>query len=277
MSHLLAKHLMGVLPEGKSRRLVAFSDSREGAASLAVGVEGQQWNHLLRAFLHRSLRHGASHDGDTIKQRIIAAFDAEENAKARGILLGCREDLDDRAYEDVRRFYSDARDAIEDPDLTSPAVAQAIKHAREHRPGFVRVEDILRVPDPRAGGHLTALWRDLVEAGVNPGGPSIEQRTLRHGDDRRDWTSVLDKGDGVLEPRVTDQSEANAGDVAVLGQGLRKAAWRSLSGRLLYDLEAQGMGYLCIEPGAGNATIPSTPSSGSSPRKDAPIRHKGIT
>ncbi len=58
-SHLLAKHLMGVLPEGSTRRLVAFSDSREAAANLAVGVEGEQWSHLLRVFLLREIRRRA--------------------------------------------------------------------------------------------------------------------------------------------------------------------------------------------------------------------------
>ena len=257
MSHLLAKHLMGVLPEGKSRRLVAFSDSREAAASLAVGVEDKQWSHLLRVFLHRELRHGASHDSGTIKQRVLAAIEASENDRARQIILECRRDLDERSFEEIRSFFASAQSAIQDPELSTAAAQQSIKEAREHRSGFVRIDDILRVPDPRASEGLTPLWHALVDAGVNPGGPSVEERTLRSGNDRRDWTSVLERSNGALEPRVTDKSEANVQDIAVLGQGLRKAAWRALSGRLLYDLEAQGLGYLCIEPSAGQTAIPT--------------------
>jgi DEAD/DEAH box helicase domain-containing protein len=256
MSHLLAKHLMGVLPEGKSRRLVAFSDSREAAASLAVGVEEQQWSHLLRVFLHRELRHGATRDVGTLKQRLLAAIEAGDTPAMNAILLDCRDNLDTASFEELRRFCADVKQAKEAPLLGSPGVDDAIKKAREHRPGFVRVNDILHVPDPRAGGELTKLWRDLVSAGVNPGGPSVEQRTLRSGKDRRDWTSVLERGNGTVEPRVTDASAANLADVAVLGQNLRQAAWRSLSGRLLYDLEAQGLGHLSIDPGAGTAAIP---------------------
>ena len=256
MSHLLAKHLMGVLPEGKSRRLVAFSDSREAAASLAVGVEDQQWSHLLRVFLQRELRNGAERDAGTIKQRIFSALEAGDSTGARKLLLESKGYLDAQSYEDVRRFHSDARSAIEDPELASQDVQQGIAKVRGHRPGFVRVDDIVRIPNPRAGGGLTPLWRDLVGAGVNPGGPSVEQRTLRTGADRRDWTSVLERGNGVVEPRISDDSEANLEDVGALGMALRKAAWRALSGRLLYDLEAQGLGYLCVEPGAGSAAMP---------------------
>ncbi len=253
MSHLLAKHLMGVLPEGKARRLVAFSDSREAAASLAVGVEDQQWSHLLRVFLHKELRKGALRDTGTTKQRVLAALEAGNIDGAGKIVIDCKQLLDDHSFDEVRRFYLDARSAMEQPALTTTDVARAIEKARTHRAGFVRVDDILRIPNPLTGGGLTPLWRDLVGAGVNPGGPSVEQRTLRTGTDRRDWTSVLEHGNGVVEPRVTDLSDANLQDVAVLGLSLRKAAWRALSGRLLYDLEAQGLGYLCIEPGVGNA------------------------
>jgi DEAD/DEAH box helicase domain-containing protein len=256
MSHLLAKHLMGVLPEGKTRRLVAFSDSREAAASLAVGVEDQQWSHLLRVFLHRALRSGALQDTGTTKQRVLAALQAGDFAGAGKVVLDCKHKLDAQSFEEVRRFHADAKSAIQDPELVSREVEQTIEKVRGHCPGFVRVNDIVRVPDPRAGEGLTPLWRELVGAGVNPGGPSVEQRTVRPGADRRDWTSVLEHGSGMVEPRVTDVSEANLQDIAVLGLALRKAAWRALSGRLLYDLEAQGLGYLCIEPNAGNAAMP---------------------
>ncbi|QOL50238.1 DEAD/DEAH box helicase [Massilia litorea] len=256
MSHLLAKHLMGILPEGKSRRLVAFSDSREAAASLAVGVEDQQWSHLLRVFLYRELRDGASRDTGTAKQRVLAALEAGDTAAALEVLRDRKQHLDPRSYEEVRRFHVDASSAIEYPELGSVEVEQAIEKVRGHQPGFVRVDDILRVPDPRAGAGLPPLWRDLVGAGVNPGGASVEQRTVRPGKDRRDWTAVLERGSGVVEPRVTDVSEANLQDIAVLGQSLRKVAWRALSGRLLYDLEAQGLGYLCIEPTTSTAPIP---------------------
>ena len=257
MSHLLAKHLMGVLPNGKSRRLVAFSDSREAAASLAVGVEEQQWNQLLRLFLYRELRNGAERDIGAIKQHVLAALEAGDIAGASKLVVSRKQDLDAQSFEELRRFHADVKSAIQEPELAPAEVEQAIAKVRGHCPGFVRVDDILRVPDPRATSDLPALWRDLVEAGVNPGGPSVEQRTLRQGNDRRDWTSALERSSGVVEPRVTDASEANTQDMAVLGQGLRKAAWRALSGRLLYDLEAQGLGYLCIVPNAAATAIPA--------------------
>lgn len=260
MSHLLAKHLMGVL-EGESKRLVAFSDSREAAASLAVGVEDQQWNHLLRVFLLEELRSANLRDIGALKQEILIAIDAGNEAGAKQILLDRRAHLDEISFGHARAFFLSAKDASQDNEFSTVECRQAIKEAREHIPGYVRIDDILRTPDPRGGQELTPLWRAFVESGVNPGGPSVEQRTVRPGKDQRDWTEVFDKRDGALLSSVTNKSESNLADLAVLGLSLRTAAWRALSGRLLYDLEAQGIGFLCIEPGERDRKIPVMGSS----------------
>ena len=256
MSHLLAKHLMGAL-EGESKRLVAFSDSREAAASLAVGVEDQQWNHLLRVFLHEELRRANLSDIGALKQEMLAAMEADDEVGARKILLERRAHLDEISFGHARAFLLSVKDALQDNEFSTLEARQAIKDAREHSSGYVRIDDILRTPDPRGGPELTPLWRAFVETGVNPGGPSVEQRTVRPGKDQRDWTQVLDKRNGTLLSCVTDKSESNLADLAALGLALRTAAWRALSGRLLYDIEAQGLGYLCIEPGARDGTIPT--------------------
>ena len=44
----LTKELFSVLPDGEDRKLVAFTDSREDAATLANGVEREHFLDLLR-------------------------------------------------------------------------------------------------------------------------------------------------------------------------------------------------------------------------------------
>lgn len=245
MSHLLAKHLMGVLPAGAGRRLVAFSDSREAAATLAVGVEAQQWEHLLRASLQKELRIRATEDVGLVKQKILIAVEAGDEASIDTLLAKAQKSLDSVSFSEIAAFLDLAERARRRPALMDDIAKSEIEKARNHQAGYVLVDDLLLTPD-QSHLRLPPVWRDLVAHGVNPGGASIEQRKLGSGTEARDWTSVFaSNGNGVV-PQIKDNSGAVINDVRALGVQLRKAAWRSLSGRLLYDLEAQGLGYLCF-------------------------------
>lgn len=71
VSHMLATSLVGQLPAGDRRKLVAFSDSRESAAKLALDVETEHWGHLLRSMLHSELRQKSSLSLDLLKKEIL--------------------------------------------------------------------------------------------------------------------------------------------------------------------------------------------------------------
>lgn len=260
MSHLLAKHLMGVLPTGRSRRLVAFSDSREAAASLAVGVEAQQWEHLLRGSLQKELRDRALTGVEAIKHELLLAIESGNESKVDALLEDAHIKFAATEYEEVSRFANTVEGARKRPERVPADTKIQIDLARGHQRGYVLVDDLLLTPDPSIGTELTPVWRDLIELGVNPGGSTIELRTLRHGSDTRDWTSVFECGANELVPRIKDRSAAVLADVTKLGLGLRTAAWRSLTGRLLYDLESQGLGYLSFPPGV-TLEVPKTMQS----------------
>ena len=53
-TQILSKHLINCF-EGDSRKLIAFSDSREAAAILANGVEGEHWSDTIRAIFFGEL------------------------------------------------------------------------------------------------------------------------------------------------------------------------------------------------------------------------------
>lgn len=250
MSHLLAKHLMGVLPYGRARRLVAFSDSREAAATLAVGVEEQQWSHLFRVFLQKELRIRAMGGVNATKQQILLAIESGQDARAGALLDQTHAGMTQEEFQEVFRFYNLVEGAKKHPSFVTADVKAEFDLVRSYEAGFVRVDDILLTPNHSIGKELTPIWRDMVAQGANPGGAAIDLRTLRSGTDTRDWTSVFDTSGDELLPRLGDNSAAVLADVQILGQRLRKVAWRSLSGRLLYDLESQGLGYLCFPPGA---------------------------
>jgi DEAD/DEAH box helicase domain-containing protein len=249
MSHLLAKHLMGVLPEGESRRLVSFSDSREAAARLAVGLENEQWGHLLRTFLQREIRKTARNGAHGWKSRVLSALEAGDDDAVREIRVRAKEILDDADYGGFHRFVSAARDAIEDPDLAPTDWQDQIQQVKGSVSDIVPVAGILRVPQLEEGGKLTAVWHDLVSLGVNPGGPSLDDRTLSGFGERRDWTWPFRKTAGRLQPILGNaDQQITQHAVDQIGERLRRRAWRALKGRLLYDLEAQGLGHLTLPP-----------------------------
>lgn len=247
MSHLLAKHLMGILPDGNARKLVAFSDSRESAATLAAGVEVEQWQHLLRVFILDLLMNSSVGGVVDVKRRLLAQLDQANSDGARGVLLEAREQLSTQDFEAVRAFYNVARSVVADPDLASTEELESLQAVRTQQDGYIRVDDLLGCPRMGAGQPLPPVWWAFVSRGINPAGVRLDERTLKR--DELDWTTLFHQKDGVLEPRLrADLSAEQQHYVEDLALRLRKASWGAISGRLLYDLEAQGVGHVALPP-----------------------------
>lgn len=259
IAHLLAKHLMTVLPDGGSRKLVAFSDSREAAATLAAGIDDLQWTDILRRLLLTKLRRSATESIDTIKKDILQNVEAGNKQAARAIVDAyARENAaDSYGSTELRRFR---RIAFAEPDDVDDAERAELDKARHHDPSLVRIDEIVSTPRPDPGGPVTALWRELLEVGVNPGGARLDGRSLGGG--RRDWTTVFDSRDGTLLPQLNSQLSAEGrNDLDELGLRLRRGAWGTITGRLLYDLEARGFGHLAMPRGLVVAAPPGMTAS----------------
>jgi len=242
MSHLCSKHLMGVLPEGKTRKLVAFSDSREAAANLSVGVEEEQWMLLLRTFINKELKERATGGIEPLKRKALALMETGQGDEVKTFMTEARSALRETDFNEVALFAQAANSVIKSPDMATREQFERVARVRAYIPGYVRVNDVLAEPN-LIDRQLSPLWRDFVEKGVNPGGASIEKKKVAKG---KGWTSVFKDDRGLLAPELA--SEVNAGYVNEISQSLRKSAWRTLTGRLLYDLEAQGIGHLALPP-----------------------------
>jgi len=243
MSHLFSKHLMGVLPAGKARKLVAFSDSREAAANLSVGVEEEQWMFLLRTFINKELKLRATHGIDPAMKKALSQIESGqvgEIPKLRGQL---REKFgqDDGNLDRFNLFVQAANAVIMDPEGAIKSQRESVERIRAYQPGYVRIDDILAKPDIETK-QLSPLWRDLIDNGVNPGGASIDKKRIGN----NDWTSIFRSEDGRLLAELKD--DATNEDIHRIGLSLRKTAWRALTGRLLYDLEEQAVGHLAFPP-----------------------------
>lgn len=243
MSHLFSKHLMSVLPEGKTRKLVAFSDSREAAANLSVGIEEEQWMLLLRSFINNELKTRSINGILLAKQKALSFLEAGLEAEFRKV----REEVISNVGQSVtdtsefNNFVKSVRAIISDPDGAEPYDFERLKEARSYQPGYVKVEHILAKPDIDSR-LLSPLWRAFIDSGVNPGGASIDKRKIG----KKDWTSIFRSKNGKLLAELKD--DADDSEINKISASLRKTAWRALTGRLLYDLEEQAVGHLAFPP-----------------------------
>lgn len=255
MSHLFSKHIMSILPEGKARKLVAFSDSREAAANLSVGVEEEQWMLLLRTFVNKELKERSTNGIFPAMKEALTLLEQGRLDEIPQLRNRVKEIFGDghASFNEFKSFSSTARTVVTDPEGATEEDFERVGRVRAYRPGYVRVEDILENPSQEKG--LSPLWRDFIEKGVNPGGASIDTKKVAK---NKDWTSVFQSVEGQLIPRLHNDTAPQT--VESIALSLRKSVWRTLTGRLMYDLEAQGIGHLAFPP-----TPSLQPSSGISP------------
>jgi hypothetical protein len=241
MSHLFSKHIMAGLPEGSSRKLVAFSDSREAAANLSVGVEEEQWSLLLRTFINHELKLRAVKGVLPAKQKITELLELDKKQELEDFRRQFinRSDISQAEVREFNRFVRLAKDVITDPEYAEPRDFEIYQEAKAFEKGYVQVNDILAKPE--LDSELTSLWQDFITSGVNPGGAPVDKKKIGK---NVDWTSIFESENGQLLPKLKRDAEQDG--INDLSASLRKNAWRALAGRLLYDLEEQGFGHLTL-------------------------------
>jgi DEAD/DEAH box helicase domain-containing protein len=245
-SLLLTKHLMGVMPVGAGRKLVAFSDSRQSAARLANGVESEQWEHLLRVAVLREIRQRAAGGIEPIKRQLLDALLEGDAPKGQALLRANKESLPPAQFQVLAAFWQDAKAVQDEPELATDEAKANVSRLHHWKPGFVRFDEFLSCPNP-AKQTLPPLWEYFAGLGVNPAGPGVDSKRVGEAED---WTSLLDFVSPTGSPKLaaTDFPQAKADKLEQFGDSLRRQSWRAISGRLLYDLEAQGVGHLCLPP-----------------------------
>lgn len=251
-SHLLSKHLMSVLPAGPTRKLVAFSDSREAAANLSVGVEEEQWSHLLRMTVLSGLVEGGTSRLDSWMREIRTAAEAGDARSAYSAVARSQAELSPEEQQRLRAFLDALMGSINGLG-TSPELQATLDRLDSGAAPLVPVAPLFANPDPLSGNQLSPVWRYLVGHGVNPAGASITARVLSPD---ADWTSIFERSEGGDELVPLLAAGTTPDRFALVGGRLRAAAWRALTGRLLYDLEAQGIGHLSMPPAAGGQGVP---------------------
>ena len=238
MSLLLSKHLMMSLPKGSSKKLVAFSDSRQAAARLADDVEKEQWSHLIQHFVLDEISSNVKNSNSVAIKQLLEICDAEGISAGAKFLTRLKASLPDLSFREIVSVFEDYKTITEYPDLADDGKKDRVAKARLATPETVRLDDVFSIPTPDKP--LSGLWSNLVKLGVPPAGPDVRFQR---------WPELFDFTDGMPSLRPSNELTSEDGTLLRnLGQEIRKASWKAISGKLLYDLEAKGFGYFVIPP-----------------------------
>ena len=248
MALLLTKHLMGILPSTlrTPRKLVAFSDSRQAAARLANGVEFGQWESLLQYFILQEIRTRASGTIESIKKDILEKVKANNDDGVDAVL---EEERNTEMEEVLKSFAADAELVIRRPGRATSEARSHVSLIENYTSGYVRLDDFLH-PLNEQGESFSAIWIKMLGIGVNPAGPSVDVKyDRRH---KFGWAGLLEplsfegKKPALRDDLTTEERDFLIND---MDAKLRRQSWKAISGRLLYNLEAKGFGYLALSSG----------------------------
>lgn len=254
MSLLLAKHLMSILPSD-FRKLVAFSDSRQAAAKLANGVESGQWDSLLQYFILDEIRRISVGSIEELKKDVLAVI-RKGNDIREGLAQIIKQAPNEESRDALKAFARVARDVIEDDYLVTQDNINEVTNVEHFKSGYVRLDNVLSQINEQSLD-LPIIWKRMLKLGINPGGSGVDVKYRQLNENSFGWVELINFDDGVIANNLT-KDKINF--LNQMNSKLRKKAWKAISGRLLYNLEAKGFGHLSLSSQfnkAGPADMPS--------------------
>ncbi|MEV7632904.1 helicase-related protein [Microbacterium sp. NPDC089318] len=199
------------------RKLVVFSDSRQGAARTAADLEFTHFSDAVRrltvaALVQRSVRPRLlDDDGKPL------TLSAEERAIVQN------------QFASVWKDFTDVRIGLMDDGIAPAAAVERIR--RYETSDFVAFEDLRAEVEGK-----------LLRVGINPGGVSFVN------DDRRQWWEGLDWS--LSDPRpLANPNQAQKGVMERLVRAERRELLRLTFDSGRRGLEGVGLGYACLPPG----------------------------
>jgi ATP-dependent helicase YprA (DUF1998 family) len=224
MSQILSKELFAELPVGdNSRKLVAFSDSREDAAKLAKNIEEEHYMSLVREVLIHNITNELQFDSDTIS--------ALENnlISERTKLIG----INPNRVGEINAILNNANILIPDAVLALNSLRNNIKPIS----AFINI-----------------VIKNLLLEGLNPAGPykSLDFVYVPNGNyyNGVKWSEAfdfknLDYRDGYFyrTKNPVTQSWEYQSVKDVFNREIEENLSGFIFGKLFYSFEASGLGY----------------------------------
>ena len=251
LSQVLTKQLFKSLDAtGSQRKLVAFSDSREAAAVLANGIETEHWTDALRAIFYGEMMRSVDTPSLALQKELIEKW---ESLKHEGRTLNDLEEFTANLIESNTDFEEDISEcftlleqaetdidtlprfkqdkALKDKDDARGEIERLVKS----NGAIVRLDDFL-------GGDASKVFYSLASKGFCPAGPDITDKKRK--DNNKWWNALLNEELTGPAPTLSQDDQDLLGKMR--REDLCRHAMNTLFGRLIYDLESQGVGHVCL-------------------------------
>ncbi|MFC1943531.1 helicase-related protein [Chloroflexota bacterium] len=250
VSQLLSKELFYNLPEGETRKLVVFSDSREDAASVSNGIERTHYLDLVREAMYDELHRVALGEG-------MLLADLEEYGEAQSTeAIACAAANPETAARFLHEITTERtpipeglpnilRENLEHEQQRATRALAAIRHQFATRMVPLRV---LYESDPEdaTGTRSILLINRIKQLGINPAGNDVMYQMFNYEGEDHDWTEFFDYTDDSFCWRDGLPESAIERRDRVRGK-VRTEIMNVLFSRLYFGFESAGLGYACLD------------------------------
>lgn len=207
-----AKELFYQLPTLHNPKLVTFSDSREDAASVANGIEREHYIDILRDVFIDLCLECVGEIEDEIEKKETKILKYESSYK-RAIQNG-----DDETADDYRQLIIEIKNSI-----------TKLKGSE-----YIKLSDLLESRTLLQ----SRLYNRLFDLGVNPAGCDWENQYCSVNQQEYNWYEIDDNSGQEIINHFQEKASNE----------ILKHLARIFFGRLSYNIEAVGVGYLTIKP-----------------------------
>lgn len=217
VSQLLSKELFSLLPQGDAtKKLVAFSDSREDAAKLSKNIEEEHYSGLLKEIIIHNLTDELQFDND-----VINALETNNQTEQDKL-----QDRRDDRFKELGQLWQTVNGRF--ATTANKQDYNAIKLNIKPIIDFVHI-----------------VIREMLKFGINPGGPYVSIKNFRpsNSEPYKHWSYFFD-----LENQKFDKTKSGWGDVErEIFLEIEQNIAGLIFGRLFYSFEASGLGYATIQ------------------------------
>ena len=270
VSQILTKEMFLQLPKG-SEKIVVFSDSREDAARISLGIEKNHYDDLFRELLTHELVNttfgelGFVHD----VKKAITSFD-KKTKNAEDFIQSMNSGKIELSPP-AKMYYNENREAGEslikkiflaledlstyDKLKTNKTLLDAIKtNVNEAKDDISKIEKfgheqivpLSRILDPEFPSSPRScgkLIKNLLKIGINPGGLTVAMQHFYWANEKHRWTDLFDLRNlswiHDLDGDALDHKEK-------VKQAVRKRVCTVLFSPLYFSFESSGLGYSII-------------------------------
>ena len=219
VTQILSKEMFYFLPEG-SRKLVAFSDSRQDAAELANGIERSHYSDLVREAMYEELWNAST------------SVPPPDLVQTASIDIDAIQGLTEPARAALQQSIADAEDQLDQFSVRNATRTVPLK---------------LLFEGHDADKDTGALVQRLKALGVNPAGQGVLFQEFNYDDAWRRWTNLFEFEtiDGGWNPNLSPAGKDRGR--TKLREKVTSEICGVLFSRSYFGFEASGLGYAMLE------------------------------